>query len=197
MAYQKVLKILGISATAVILAGLSVYKFHPHSYKVVDSTDPTCILGGHTTYECWCGDEYTESIEPTGHEYLETDTEPTCTEDGIKTFTCKKCGNKYTESIDKLGHDYVNGVCARCKDKDPSYDKERVVAQQTGKDISESKPNDGGNGNGDNGDNGKPTGGGNGGENNKPTVQPQPSEQPTVQPTPAPEPQPAPQPSTS
>ena len=127
MAYQRIIKILGISATAVIVTGLGVYKLHPHSYNLVDSTDPTCTLGGHKTYECWCGDEYTESIEPTGHEYEETDTEPTCPEDGLKTFTCKKCGNSYTESIDKLGHDYVNGVCARCK----VIDRDTIVSQQT------------------------------------------------------------------
>ena len=177
MAYQRIKKILGISATAVILAGLGVYKFHPHTYKVVDSTDPTCILGGHTTYECWCGVEYTENIEPTDHDYEETDTEPTCIEDGCKTFKCKICGNSYTEKIDKLGHDYVNGVCARCK----GVDRDTIVSQQTedgteakkeetkpteakpGKEKPQSsKPSSGGNG-------------GNGGGSTTPAPQPQPT----------------------
>ncbi len=172
MAYQKVIKVLGIGAATVILAGLGVYKLHPHSYKIVDSMEPTCTLGGHTTYECWCGDDYTESIEPTGHEYEETDTEPTCTEDGVKTFTCKICGNSYTEKIDKLGHDYVNGVCARCK----GVDRDTIVSQQTedGTEAKkeETKPTEAKPGKE------KPSSGGNGGGNgggSTPAPQPQPT----------------------
>ena len=171
MAYQKVLKILGISAAAVIVAGLGVYKFHPHSYKVVDSVEPTCILGGHTTYECWCGDDYTESIEPTGHEYEEADTEPTCIEDGCKTFTCKICGNSYTKKIDKLGHDYVNGVCARCK----VIDRDTIVSQQT-EDVTEAKkeetkPTEAKPGK-EKPQSSKPSSGGNGGGSTTPAPQP-------------------------
>ena len=40
------------------------------------------------------------------HEYIETvNKEPTCTEKGKKTYTCK-CGYSYTEEIDELGHDF-------------------------------------------------------------------------------------------
>lgn len=176
MAYQKVIKVLGIGAATVILAGLGVYKLHPHSYKIVDSMEPTCTLGGHTTYECWCGDDYTESIEPTGHEYEETDTEPTCTEDGVKKFTCKKCGNTYSESIDKLGHDYVNGVCARCK----VIDRDTIVSQQTedGTEAKkeETKPTEAKPGK-EKPQSSKPSSGGNGGNGGGSTPAPQP--QPT------------------
>ena len=41
------------------------------------------------------------------HKYEVTVTkEPTCTEEGIKTYTCS-CGEKYTEKIAALGHKYV------------------------------------------------------------------------------------------
>ena len=40
--------------------------------------------------------------------------EPTCTENGKKTFTCTKCGHTKTESIEKLAHNFVNEVCTRC-----------------------------------------------------------------------------------
>ena len=44
--------------------------------------------------------------QPHIHEYTETITkEPTCTEPGIKTFTCS-CGDTYTEEIPPLGHDW-------------------------------------------------------------------------------------------
>ena len=43
-------------------------------------------------------------------------TEPTCTEAGVKTFTCTGCGETKTEPVDALGHNYVAGVCSRCGD---------------------------------------------------------------------------------
>ena len=33
-------------------------------------------------------------------------TAPTCTEAGVKTYTCSTCGSTYTEAIPALGHDY-------------------------------------------------------------------------------------------
>ena len=41
-------------------------------------------------------------------------TQPTCTEEGLATYTCSKCGDSYTEAIPVLDHDYVDGVCAIC-----------------------------------------------------------------------------------
>lgn len=42
--------------------------------------------------------------------------EATCTEAGVKTFTCS-CGATYTEDIPAKGHNYNNGVCSNCGDK--------------------------------------------------------------------------------
>ena len=67
------------------------------------------------------------------HSYTETITqEPTCTEDGVKTYTCE-CGDSYTETIPATGHNYGDFVvtkpatctedgiktktCANCNDK--------------------------------------------------------------------------------
>lgn len=44
--------------------------------------------------------------------------ETTCTEAGVKTFTCS-CGATYTEDIPAKGHNYNNGVCSNCGDKQP------------------------------------------------------------------------------
>ena len=44
--------------------------------------------------------------------------EATCTEKGVKTFTCF-CGATYTEDIPAKGHNYNNGVCSNCGDKQP------------------------------------------------------------------------------
>ena len=56
------------------------------------------------------------------HEFKETITTPaTCTEAGLKTFTCECGEGTYTEVIEALGHDFVEGVCSRCEEKDPNY----------------------------------------------------------------------------
>lgn len=55
----------------------------------------------------------TDTIEPAPHthDYGEgvVTKEATCTEDGVKTFTCE-CGDTYTEVIPATGHSYDEGV---------------------------------------------------------------------------------------
>ena len=49
------------------------------------------------------------------HEYVETITPASCTEEGSVTMTCSLCGDSYTkETLAPLGHNYVDGVCTRC-----------------------------------------------------------------------------------
>ena len=79
----------------------------------------------------------TYPIECTKHDWneFEVTTEPTCTKDGIKTYTCKNCATTKTETIKALGHDYSNEWtidkestcqeegskshhCSRCDDKE-------------------------------------------------------------------------------
>ncbi|MDY4219826.1 MAG: S8 family serine peptidase [Candidatus Faecousia sp.] len=45
--------------------------------------------------------------EDGGHAYeVTSETAPTCTEAGSRTYTCPKCGSSYTESLEALGHDF-------------------------------------------------------------------------------------------
>lgn len=44
--------------------------------------------------------------------------EATCTEAGVKTYTCS-CGATYTGDVPAKGHNYNNGVCSNCGDKQP------------------------------------------------------------------------------
>ena len=52
----------------------------------------------------------TYPTECTKHDWNEgkVTTEPTCTKEGIKTYTCKNCATTKTETIKALGHDYSN-----------------------------------------------------------------------------------------
>ena len=86
------------------------------------------------------GDIYSENADLTlyaiweldhEHQYIsEITQQPTCTEKGIKVFTCSLCNDVYYEDIDELGHDYIGRVteltctsqgfttyeCSRCDD---------------------------------------------------------------------------------
>lgn len=112
---------------------------HTHSYTETITKQPTCTEDGEKTYTCECGDSYTEAIPATGHHYGNDDKctdcgelnpehkhnyteaitkEPTCTEDGEKTYTCI-CGDNYTEVIPATGHNFVDGTCTNCGAEDP------------------------------------------------------------------------------
>ena len=63
------------------------------------------------------------SEEPAPHEHSyesAVTTQPTCTEKGVKTFTCA-CGDSYTEPVSETGHSYADGTCAACGGTDPDY----------------------------------------------------------------------------
>ncbi len=48
------------------------------------------------------------------------ETEPTCTEPGVRCRVCQQCGLKEREEIPALGHDFVDGICTRCGAVDPA-----------------------------------------------------------------------------
>ena len=49
-------------------------------------------------------------------------TEPTCTQAGVKTYTCRTCGYVKTENIAPTGmHIYANGYCKYCDIEDKNY----------------------------------------------------------------------------
>ena len=106
----------------------SVVKAEGHKYDSV-VTPNTCTKDGYTTHTCSvCEDTYTDSeTKATGHSHESKVTkEPTCTNTGIRTFTCH-CGDSYTEVIKANGHTkgewkYIGGKeyaksCTVCGDK--------------------------------------------------------------------------------
>ena len=88
-----------------------------HSYT--DTViSPTTEAEGYTEHVCSrCGDTYRDSyVEKLQTEHTHSfdggvvTIEPTCTQPGVKTFTCVRGDDSYTEEVAALGHSYGDGV---------------------------------------------------------------------------------------
>ena len=77
----------------------------------------TCAENGFSvTYCTRCGETLSHEILPRlEHTWNdgEVTAEPTCTAQGVKTFTCSGCGATYTEPVDMLAHDWDDGVVTK------------------------------------------------------------------------------------
>ena len=83
----------------------------PHVYVETITKEPDCWEEGEKTFTCECGEEYTETIPKTDHNYeVELREEPTCTEDGYVEWDCTICEDWYTETIPAKGHTEVIDV---------------------------------------------------------------------------------------
>ena len=84
--------------------------------KIENATESTCEKGGsydEVVYCTVCNKELsrnTVKTEAKGHKWDngKVTTEPTCTEEGVKTFECTVCGKTKTEKVEALGHDWNN-----------------------------------------------------------------------------------------
>ena len=129
---------------------------HLHTH-IINKKDATCTEGGNSG-DLYCDDcghiikEGTKS-DPLGHEWGEwvVTTEPTCTEKGEKTRTCKRNPeHKETEEMEALGHDWgewketKKATCTEAGEKvricknDPTH-VEKEVIPATGHDWGEWK----------------------------------------------------------
>ena len=91
-----------------------------------------------------CGEEISrtrQTIAALGHSWNSgvVTEEPTCTEDGLRTYTCTRCSDTKTETIGALGHEEgeavrENEVAATCE-KEGSYDLV-VYCTRCGEEIS-------------------------------------------------------------
>lgn len=125
-----------------------------HNY-VTQVVAPTPEKMGYTLHICSVCDkyykdnyiEYEEEEPEHKHRYVKERTkEPTCTEDGINTYTCA-CGDSYTEYIEANGHNYVSEVIAptnsekgytlhKCLNCEQSYKDNFVLPTNDSKDNS-------------------------------------------------------------
>ena len=98
--------------------------------KIENATESTCEEGGsydEVVYCIVCNKELsrnTVKTEAKGHKWNEgkITTEPTCTEEGVKTFQCMVCGKTKTEAVAALGHNW---------NEDFTVDKE-ATCEETG-----------------------------------------------------------------
>ena len=98
--------------------------------KIENATEATCEEGGsydEVVYCTVCNKELsrnTVKTEALGHKWNEgkITTEPTCTEEGVKTFQCMVCGKTKTEKVSALGHNW---------NEDFTVDKE-ATCEETG-----------------------------------------------------------------
>lgn len=71
---------------------------HEHSYTGTVTAEPSCVDEGIMTYACPCGDTYTETIEPAGHDWKRKQ----------ETVSHESSGNKETTTV------RVYSVCSVC-----------------------------------------------------------------------------------
>lgn len=77
---------------------------HTCSYTTSVTKAATCTEAGIRANMCSCGKNFTEPIEPLGHNYVPVITPPTETAQGYTTYTCSRCGDKYvSDYIDATG----------------------------------------------------------------------------------------------
>lgn len=97
-----------------LLLGVSAEEGHDWSEWIVDQP-PTCTASGHRYRVCQtdAGDPHRqeETMSPLGHDYAMTQTAPSCTREGLRTFACTRCEERYTESYGaKTAHTYEEAL---------------------------------------------------------------------------------------
>ncbi|MCD7732416.1 MAG: hypothetical protein LUH56_03130, partial [Oscillospiraceae bacterium] len=114
------------AATAEISLSDTVLSATGHSMTHYEAVDVSCTTDGNIEYwYCANCDKYfsdedgnseitdtsTITIAATGHNYVDTVTDPTCTEQGYTTHTCDNCGESYVDTyVEATGHSYGTPV---------------------------------------------------------------------------------------
>ena len=112
-----------------VINGIAVK--HNHLYTSEVTKKATCTEDGEKTYTCSiCNDTYTESIEKTGHKYVDTVVEPTDTEKGYTEHTCSVCGDTYRDNYtDVIVPEYEDVDITEDNWKDYLYVYECIVPE--------------------------------------------------------------------
>lgn len=86
-------------------------ELHTHTYKT-QTTESTCVSEGKIVYTCDCGASYTKILPKADHKWDDgtITKEATCTEAGVKTYTCTTCKTTKDEEIEAKGHSFTNYI---------------------------------------------------------------------------------------
>ena len=96
---------------------------HAQCQVVVENeVQPTCTEAGsyeNVVYCIDCGEEVSREtfvIPANGHSWDDgvVTVEPSCTEEGVMSFTCVHCGHSHTEAIPTVPHNFEDGACVDC-----------------------------------------------------------------------------------
>ena len=109
---QPTCKKYGIKRRDCIVCGasldLEVLEKLDHTWKLTSTTPATCGIGEIQHYKCSvCGETKDVTLDnPLSHTWDsgKVSKKPTCTETGIKTYTCTNCGTTREEIIESTGH---------------------------------------------------------------------------------------------
>ncbi len=84
----------------------------PHKYTSKIIKESTCEEAGIVKHTCeYCGESYTETIEPLKHDYKVETVTPTCEHGGYNIYTCSKCGHSYKDNVlPKIDHEYIETI---------------------------------------------------------------------------------------
>jgi len=101
----------------------SIFKYDAAVADTVYTVDATCKSEGYE-YKVGKNDKFMRITKtlPKNDNHVWDDgvvtKEATCTEDGVKTYTCKECGLTTEKKLKATGHNYVDGVCTVCGAKE-------------------------------------------------------------------------------
>lgn len=110
--------------------------FHsaPHAHAFTERVEDDAYLASAATctepasyyLSCACGEAGTDTFTAgtaLGHSWgdWEVVTPATCMEPGVEGRACASCGATESREIAATGHDFVDGACAACGEKDPSF----------------------------------------------------------------------------
>lgn len=123
-----------LSQSTVLEISSKYFHSAPHVHAFTERVEDDTYLASMATctdpaayyLSCECGAAGTDTFSAggaLGHSWGEWEvvTPATCTESGVEGRACASCGATESREIAATGHDFVDGACAACGEKDPSF----------------------------------------------------------------------------
>lgn len=123
-----------LSQSTVLEISSKYFHSAPHAHAFTERVEDDAYLASMATctdpatyyLSCECGVAGTDTFSAgsaLGHSWgdWEVVTPATCTEPGVEGRACASCGATESREIAATGHDFVDGACAACGEKDPSF----------------------------------------------------------------------------